>query len=109
VTAVHRPIADKNATLKAADIIQNAKYPLLLIAAGANRKATCHELYEFLKKTGIYFFSTQMGKGVVDERHPLSLGTAALSEHDYIHCAINRADVIIVVGHDVVEKPPFFM
>ena len=42
VTAVHRPIADKNATLKAAEIIQNAKYPLLLIAAGANRKATCH-------------------------------------------------------------------
>jgi len=109
VTEVHRPLADRNAILKAAEIISNAKYPLLLIAAGANRKATCHELSEFLNKTGVYFFSTQMGKGVVDERHPQSLGTAALSEHDYVHCAINRADVIINIGHDVVEKPPFFM
>jgi acetolactate synthase I/II/III large subunit len=37
------------------------------------------------------------------------LGTAALSEHDYLHQAIDAADLIINVGHDVVEKPPFFM
>jgi len=55
------------------------------------------------------FFTTQMGKGVVDERHPLFLGTAALSENDVLHDAISRADLIINVGHDVVEKPPFFM
>ena len=50
-----------------------------------------------------------MGKGVVDERHGRSIGTAALTDHDYIHCAINRADLIINVGHDIVEKPPFIM
>ena len=50
-----------------------------------------------------------MGKGVVDERHPLFLGNAALSANDYLHCAVERADLIINVGHDVVEKPPFFM
>jgi len=109
VTPIHRPGPAASAIQNAVGIIQNAKYPLLLIAAGANRKATYRELYEFLNKTGIYFFSTQMGKGVVDERHPQCLGTAALSDHDYLHCAINRADVIINVGHDVVEKPPFFM
>lgn len=50
-----------------------------------------------------------MGKGVVDERHQRYMGTAALSDHDYLHCAINRSDLIINVGHDVIEKPPFFM
>ena len=50
-----------------------------------------------------------MGKGVLDERHPLFLGNAALSSNDTLHCAIQRADLIINVGHDVVEKPPFFM
>jgi len=59
--------------------------------------------------TGIYFFSTQMGKGAVDERHARCLGTAALSDQDYHHCAIERADLIINVGHDVSEKPPFIM
>ncbi|PJC57049.1 MAG: acetolactate synthase large subunit, partial [Ignavibacteria bacterium CG_4_9_14_0_2_um_filter_37_13] len=64
---------------------------------------------KFIEKTGIYFFNTQMGKGVIDERHPLFLGTAALSADDFVHCAIEKADLIINVGHDVVEKPPFFM
>lgn len=109
VTPLNRPLADRNAIKAAAEIIKNAKLPLLLTAAGANRKNTCQALYEFLDTTGIYYFATQMGKGVVDERHSQSLGTAALSESDYIHCAINRADVIINIGHDVVEKPPFIM
>ena len=32
-----------------------------------------------------------------------------MSDHDFIHRAIERADLIINVGHDVIEKPPFFM
>ena len=39
----------------------------------------------------------------------LYLGTAALSKNDFVHAAIDAADLIINVGHDVVEKPPFFM
>ncbi len=109
VTEFYRTAASKNAIAKAAEIISSACHPLLLIAAGANRKEICHELYDFIDKTGIYFFSTQMGKGVLDERHPKCLGTAALSDHDYLHCAIRRADVVINVGHDVIEKPPFLM
>ena len=50
-----------------------------------------------------------MGKGVVDERHPMFLGCAALSAGDFVHRAIEAADLIINVGHDVIEKPPFFM
>ncbi len=93
----------------AAEKIKSAKFPLLLIGAGANRKDNAPALSRFVEKTGIYFFDTQMGMGAVDERHPRFLGTAALSDHDYVHCAIERADLILNVGHDVVEKPPFFM
>jgi acetolactate synthase-1/2/3 large subunit len=39
----------------------------------------------------------------------LYLGTAALSERDYVHGAIERADLIIAIGHDTIEKPPFLM
>jgi acetolactate synthase I/II/III large subunit len=46
---------------------------------------------------------------VVDEDHHLWLGNAALSDGDFVHRAIDAADVIINAGHDVVEKPPFFM
>ena len=93
----------------AVEMIEASKTPLLLIGAGANRKSATEALTQFINKTGIYFFNTQMGKGVVDERHPQFLGTSALSENDFLHCAIERADLIINVGHDIVEKPPFFM
>lgn len=104
-----RPIAEDKAIAQSVEMIASAKHPLILIGAGANRKLVSKMLTEFIDKTGIPFFCTQMGKGVVDERHPLYLGTAALSQNDYLHCAIDRADLIINVGHDVIEKPPFIM
>lgn len=106
---IRRPDADEHATLNAVDMIHNAKRPLLLIGAGANRNRTSAALTKFIEFTGIPFFNTQMGKGVVNEDHALFLGTAALSDNDYLHCAIKKADLIINVGHDVIEKPPFFM
>ena len=106
---VRRPIAEEKAIRRAVRMIEEAQHPLLLIGAAANRKMTCRMLRELIDKTGIPFFTTQMGKGVIDERDPLFLENAALSDGDFVHRAIKRADVIINVGHDVVEKPPFFM
>jgi acetolactate synthase-1/2/3 large subunit len=80
-----------------------------MIGAAANRQRTAVALRAFIDKLGIPFFTTQMGKGVVDEDHPLWLGNAALSDGDFVHRAIDAADVIVNAGHDVVEKPPFFM
>lgn len=104
-----RPIAEEVAIGWAVEAIRQAKHPLLLVGAAANRKLTSKMLHEFVDKLGIPFFNTQLGKGVIDERHPKYLGTAALSAQDYLHCAVSRADVIINVGHDSVEKPPFMM
>ena len=104
-----RSIAEEKSIRWATEMIEEAKHPLLLIGAGANRKLTCKMLRKFIDKTGIPFISSQMGKGVVDERDPLFLGNAALSDNDFLHRAIRKADLLINVGHDVVEKPPFFM
>ncbi|MEP2023526.1 MAG: acetolactate synthase large subunit [Reichenbachiella sp.] len=109
VPQVRRPAPDPKAIKEAIQMIEEAKMPLILIGAGANRKRTGNALLKLIEKTGIYFFDTQMGKGVVDNRHDQHLGTAALSSNDYLHYAIDKADLIINVGHDVIEKPPFFM
>ncbi|NYZ64066.1 acetolactate synthase large subunit [Luteimonas deserti] len=104
-----RPLAEHKAVARAAEAVRSAKHPLLMIGAGANRKTTSKMLRAFVDRLGIPFFSTQMGKGVLDERHPLWLGTAALSKDDFVHRAIEAADCIINIGHDVIEKPPFAM
>ncbi len=109
VVGSRRPVPDDKAILSAAQMIDESKYPLVLIGAAANRKRTGKMLKAFIEELNIPFFNTQMGKGVIDERHPNFLGTAALSSKDFIHSAIDKADLIINVGHDVIEKPPFFM
>ncbi|MBU0665593.1 MAG: acetolactate synthase large subunit [Proteobacteria bacterium] len=109
LTPLYSPLAHPASIAIAAGLIKQARYPLFLFGAEAKRPDVCRVARELIEKAGIYFFTTQMGKGIIDEYSPYSLGTAALSDHDYLHCAIERADVIINVGHDVVEKPPFFM
>ena len=94
---------------EAADLIRNAQSPVLLIGAGANRRRTSRALTQFVRDTGLHFVATQMGKGVIDERSELYLGTTALSDGDYVHCALEDADLIVNIGHDVIEKPPFIM
>jgi len=104
-----RPVAEGKAVKQAVEMIEKAKNPLLLIGAGSNRKMPARMLRAFVDKTQMPFISTQMGKGVLDERDPLFLGNAALSANDFLHRAIAKADLIINVGHDDIEKPPFFM
>jgi len=107
--SARRPAAEAKAVAAAVKMIEEARHPLLLVGAGANRKRTSNMLKQFVELTGIPFICTQMGKGVIDERHPRYMGTAALSDNDSVHDATAAADLIINVGHDVIEKPPFFM
>ena len=106
---VRRPTAEAKSIDAAVEMLQKADHPLLIVGAGANRKVTCHTLRKFVEEFDIHYVTTQMGKGVVDERDSRFLGNAALSAGDFVHRAVEAADLIINVGHDVVEKPPFFM
>jgi len=108
-SVARRPSAEPKAVRQAVEMIERAQAPVLVIGAGANRKMTGRMLEQFVEKTGIPFLTTQMGKGVIDERHPRFLGCAALSAGDFVHRAVEDSDCIINVGHDVIEKPPFFM
>jgi len=104
-----RPIAEGKAITTAVKLIEEAKSPVLVLGGGANRTLTRKMLFEFIDKTKIPFVTTQLGKGVVDERHLCFLGCAALSSGDFVHAGIEKSDLVITVGHDDIEKPPFFM
>jgi acetolactate synthase-1/2/3 large subunit len=103
------PLAGAVALDRAAEMILQAKRPLVMLGAAASRPRSTSDLAQFVVRTRIPFFTTQMGKGTVPGGTELYMGTAALSERDYVHEAIERADLIITIGHDTVEKPPFIM
>ena len=106
---VELPLAGEAALDRAAEMIMKAERPLLMLGAAASRPRSTSDLAQFVLRTGIPYFTTQMGKGTVPGGTLLYMGTAALSERDYVHEAIERADLIITIGHDTVEKPPFIM
>ena len=105
----HRPVAGAAALDSAAKMILAARKPLVMIGAAGNRPALIEPLSGFVSRTQLPFFNTQMGKGAVNGGSNLYMGTAALSEGDYVHEAIERADLIVAIGHDTIEKPPFLM
>ena len=104
-----QPVAHRAALDRAADALLAAKRPLVMIGAAANRPSLVEALSGFITRTRLPFFNTQMGKGAVTGGSDLYMGTAALSEGDYVHEAVERADLIVAIGHDTVEKPPFLM
>jgi acetolactate synthase-1/2/3 large subunit len=106
---VRRPASDAKAITEAIAAIEKAHHPIVVIASGANRKLIRKQLKAFVEKTGIPFVTTQMGKGVEDERSEFYIGTTALSSGDYMHEALKAADCIIVLGHDISEKPPIVL
>ncbi len=108
-SVTRRPVAEAKAIRAAVRKIEEAKSPILVLGGGANRTTTSRMLTQFIDKTGIPFVTTQLGKGVVNENSKHFMGCAALSAGDFVHRAIDAADLILNVGHDVIEKPPFFM
>ena len=109
------PVAHAGALDRAAELLMRAKRPLVMFGAASSRPRLAGQLTEFVRRVGIPFFNTQMGKGTVaglgttEGGTELWMGTAALTDRDYVHEAIDQADLILSIGHDTIEKPPFIM
>ena len=87
-------------------ILEKARHPIIIVGGGANLAPVSAELSAFVRQTKIPFITTQTGKGALDESSEFYIGTTALRRGDYVHKAIQYADVVITIGHDVFEGPP---
>jgi acetolactate synthase I/II/III large subunit len=91
---------------RAAKVISEARSPIVLAGNGIARGRASEALRRFAETLGIPVVETFMGKGSLPDTHPLCLGTVGLQEHDYVSCGLDRADVVICVGYDLVEYAP---
>ncbi|MEJ2142574.1 MAG: acetolactate synthase large subunit [Gammaproteobacteria bacterium] len=91
----------------AAEIISNAKNPIILAGNGLIRNKAWNQLAHFAEELRIPVANTFMAKGVIPFKHPMALGSAGLQANDYISCGFSKADVIICIGYDLVEYHPY--
>ncbi len=92
---------------QAAEIISEARYPIVLAGNGVFRAGASEKLLAFVERLNVPVATTFMAKGAIPFSHPLSLGTVGLQSHDFVSCGFDRADVIVCVGYDMVEYHPY--
>lgn len=98
-----RTLADPEKIAQAALLLAQAKNPLIVAGGGVHLSGAHAELAQLQEAAGIAVATTVMGKGAVDERHPLSLGVIGYfmgtgSRTQHLRALIDSADVVLFVG-----------
>ena len=75
----------------ALDALESAERPLVIVGKGMAWSRAEDEVRTFIERTQVPFLASPLGKGVVDDSHPLSVGAAR--SH-----ALREADVIFLMG-----------
>ena len=103
---IRRPSADHKSIKEAAELIKQAKRPIIIISSRGQRILVSEKIKEFCNQTNIYVIHTQLGKGILGDNHKNSLFAFGIHKKDYVHCVIDQADLIITMGYSTIEHPP---
>ena len=98
--------APEHKIAQAAELIRQARRPLILAGNGVIRAGAADALRALAERLGAPVATTFMAKGAIPFSHPLCLGAVGLQARDYVACGFDRADLILCVGYDMVEYPP---
>jgi acetolactate synthase-1/2/3 large subunit len=101
-----RSSPDRQSLRKAADLIESAKFPIILAGHGIVRKAANAQLQQFAEMLCIPVVTTFMGKGAISAKSPSCIGSLGLANDRQIEDVFNKADVILAVGYGLVEYGP---
>ncbi|NYT79767.1 acetolactate synthase catalytic subunit [Alcaligenaceae bacterium] len=99
-----RSVPSEEYLIEAARIIAKAERPVVIAGGGVHSSGAAAEL-EALQAVGhLPVATTVMGKGAVDESHPLSMGVASyFMGHNgstrFMRPLVNDADVVVLVGN----------
>ncbi len=89
---------DIKSIIKTADLLKNAKRPILLIGHGAVISGAEHEVRFLAEKMQIPVTNTLLGKGCFPETHKLSLGMLGMHGTAYANKAVFECDLILSIG-----------
>ena len=98
--------ANPESIITAAQLISQAKSPVILAGAGAVRDNASEAVRSMAERLHIPVVQTMMGKGIVSWDSPWRLGVVGIPQHDYIIDAFDQADLVIGIGYDLIECSP---
>ena len=101
-----RPVPDDKIVDRAFELLRSARRPVILAGNGCIRRRASKQLRMFCDRTGIGVLSTFMAKGAVDRSADHCLFSIGLGAKDLPTLVIDRADLVISLGFDMVEYHP---
>ncbi|AKN31466.1 acetolactate synthase [Clostridium carboxidivorans P7] len=103
---IEKSFASYSSIEKAAVAISKAKKPIILAGNGAVRDKASAALIHMAERLNIPVANTFMGKGIIPYTHSLSIWSIGLTQRDYVNRIIEKADLVIAVGYDLIEYDP---
>lgn len=98
------PSPDRLELERARGLLEASRRPMLLAGAGACRGRTPGILAELCSRTGTPLASTLLGLGALPTGHPSFIGMAGMHGHPCANHALERADLLVVVGARLDER-----
>ena len=98
VHEIRRPRADKGEILRAAELLKNAKRPLLIAGGGVQYSLAHKELTDFAVKHKIPVVETIAGRGIMVHDHPMNAGPLGVIGSSSANALAAEADVVLAVG-----------
>jgi acetolactate synthase-1/2/3 large subunit len=89
---------DPRAILEAAQMLREARRPVLLAGHGALIAGASEALLALAEKLRIPVTNTLLGKGAFPESHPLALGMLGMHGTAYANRAVEHCDLLMSVG-----------
>ena len=83
---------------QAANLIRQSNQPLLYVGGGAVISGAYKEIADLSNYLQIPVATTLMGKGIIDENTPLSLGMLGMHGTVYANYAVSECDLLIALG-----------
>lgn len=92
------PKTDENALKKAADLINQAKKPMIVFGQGVILGNAEAELKQFVEKSGVPAAWTILGLSALSTDHPLNVGMVGMHGNYAPNLLTNQCDVLIAIG-----------
>ena len=92
------PDPDEEAVAAAAEMINNAEKPLVLVGHGVTIARAEKELLDMIEKAGLPAAWTMMGESAMPTDHPLNMGMLGMHGNIAPNRKTNECDVLIAVG-----------
>ncbi|WP_335518907.1 acetolactate synthase large subunit [Neobacillus drentensis] len=106
VTRLPKSVPAFEAFKLTAQVLNQSARPFIIVGNGVIRQDAVLEVQSFIEQLGSPIATSFMAKGILPKDHPQNFYTFGFMEKDYVLRGFEEADLLIVIGFDIVEKLP---